>query len=413
MMPSAGLRELVTYRRPSGADLHFPFDLNSRKSVATYNGSAAIAAVVNELNLGPDDGVLLPAYYCGAEAGPFKNAGCQLYFYDIHEDLSANRAQIQSAVALHADIKLLFITHYFGIAQPGLQELAQWCQARQLTLVEDCAHALYGTCEGVDLGSVGDYAIFSQRKFLPLTEGGMAVSRSEFTRLSVTDKRTVPFFPWLERLSYSIAQNNRCRAKDANIKNHMVSIAGIAMSSVPAIACKVVKRLSLVPRQQWLTPEAEGPTAIPVYQLGVSALSKRIWRCSDAAQLVKIRRRHFMLWMRALENQSLVAPLIKALPDGMCPLCFPVVVSHPARIVDRMKNNDIEVFNWWYQVPPELAMRPPEDFAVALALKQKVIALPLHQSIHEKDIAHMAHCLLQAAKLPVNTDCDDAQGHSR
>ena len=405
MTPSPGLHELFQYMRPMHADLHFPFGLiNSRNSVVTYNGSAAIAAVVEELNLGPDDGVLLPAYCCGAEAGPFKNVGCQLYFYDIQEDLSANRAQIESAVASHADIKLLFITHYFGMAQPGLQELAQWCNTRQLTLIEDCAHALYGTSEGVDLGSVGDYAIFSQRKFLPLTEGGMVVSRSGFTRLSATDKRTVPFFPWLERLFYSMAQNNRCRTKDANIENHMVSIAGIAMSSVPSIACKMVKRLSLIPRQQWLTPEAEGPTAISVYQLGVSTLSKRIWCCSNVEQIVKLRRKHFMLWMRALENQSRVVPLIKALPDGMCPLYFPVLVSHPASIVDRMKKNDIEVFNWWHQVPPELAMLPPEDFAVALALKQKVIALPLHQSVNEKNIAHMAYCLLQAAKLPVNTD---------
>lgn len=193
----------------------------------------------------------------------------------------------------------------------------------------------------------------------------------------------------------------------------MVSIAGIAMSSVPAIACKIVKHLSLMPTQQWLTPEAEGPTAIPVYQLGLSILSKRIWCCSDAAQVVRLRRKHFLLWMRALENQSLVVPLIQALPDGMCPLYFPVLVSHPARIANRMKGMDIEIYHWWHQVPPELAMLTCEDFSVALALRQKVIALPLHQSVNEKNIAYMAHCLLQAAKLPVNADCSDAQLHSR
>src|SRR5437867_1289218 len=47
--------------------------------------------------------------------------------------------------------------------------------AHGLALIEDCAHVLSGEVEGKSLGTIGDAAVFSWRKFLPIYDGAELV----------------------------------------------------------------------------------------------------------------------------------------------------------------------------------------------------------------------------------------------
>ena len=377
------------------------------RALDTFNGSAAIAAMVSELSLGAEDSVLLPAYCCGAELGPFRHAGCQIHFYDIKLDLSVDKEQIERCVAEHPSIRLLFVTHYFGVSQPQVSSLTQWCGDKGILLVEDCAHALYSLVDGKPVGSEGDYAIFSQRKSLPLTEGGKLVSRAPLkaSTINASDGK-VPLLPRFERLCYSLQQGARCREQGSSAQlsasalcKSAGAVATIAIASIPSILIKLFKAAGRTRAVDWLTPDVEGEDAVPIYTVGSSALSRRVLSASDVNAVVTTRRDNYARWLMRMENISQAQPLIEFLPEGCCPLYFPVIVSEPSACVDALAQADIEAYNWWQHTPVELSGLEPTAFPVALKLKRSVVALPVHQFVTIEQIDRMSDVLSRAVSL--------------
>src|SRR5438309_4000555 len=57
-----------------------------------------------------------------------------------------------------------------------MSRLRAFCDGHGIALIEDCAHAFFGVCEGVAVGSWGHIAIASLPKFFPVPEGGLIAS---------------------------------------------------------------------------------------------------------------------------------------------------------------------------------------------------------------------------------------------
>jgi len=75
---------------------------------------------------------------------------------------------------LTENTKMIFVIHSFGFAHPRIEELRALATKRNLVLVEDCAFAVDSCNEnGLRLGSLGDYAIYSLSKILPMKMGGI------------------------------------------------------------------------------------------------------------------------------------------------------------------------------------------------------------------------------------------------
>ena len=137
-------------------------------------GRIAIARALEMMGLGPDDKVLVPAYHCASMIDPLAWVDAKPIFYRLRADLSADLADIEAK--LNPKIRALVIAHYFGFPQ-DLPAYRKFCDKHGLFLVEDCAHSLFGSDRGVPLGTVGDYAITSLTKFLPVREGGALVTK--------------------------------------------------------------------------------------------------------------------------------------------------------------------------------------------------------------------------------------------
>jgi len=394
MSPAIALPVLIAAARSTQTvPVAFPWQA---PGLDTYNGTAAIAAMVRDIGLGEKDAVLLPAYCCGAELGPFRHAACAIYFYDVKKDLSIDRQTIESTVAAHPEIRLLLVTHYFGVPQPESLAISQWCKQQQIILAEDCAHALYSQNVSEPVGILGDYAIFSPRKSLPVTEGGRLAIRKPCNSSTLdTVARRVPRLPLLERLCYSLQQGARTRPDTLSIHG-LASIAIIAISTIPSIVIKLLKAKGNFQAHHWLTPEVEGKDAVPVYDVGSSALSRRIFATGNAQTITQVRRDNYAYWLDRIKHSVQLKALIEHLPDGSCPLYFPVIVSDPAMCVESLAKADIEAFNWWQHMPEELLAQGSDAFPVACQLKQSVIALPVHQFVSHRQIDRMAELLTQA-----------------
>lgn len=386
MTPSLSMSELCTPRLQSCA---YPLQLDEAKSRHTYNGGAAIYRVAMDLGLQAGDVVLLPAYCCGAELGPFEQVGCELLFYDVNSDLSVNRDQIVDHLSQRSDIRLLLITHYLGLAQPAVLELAQLCHTQHVALLEDCAHALFCHLDSVPVGSFGDYAIFSPRKSLPLTEGGILVASHDMDRDLEHSTDRPSRLPQLDRLCYSILQ--RLRSQQRTGINGVLDKLAIALWAFPAMAVKLVKASGLLPGSAWLTPDAEGGEAVPVYSLTSSSLARRVLHSTDADLVIAKRRRNHDHWVQCIADCKQALPLLATLPNGCSPLYFVVEVGSPADCVAALEKCDIEAFNWWQHMSDAIDW---QAYPEARRLKTSLLALPVHQQLTLKQIESMAEKLM-------------------
>src|SRR5205807_5356794 len=62
------------------------------------------------------------------------------------------------------------------VCSSDLAGVRAFCDANAISLIEDCAHAVFGVSDGRPVGHWGDIAIASLTKFFPVPEGGMIVS---------------------------------------------------------------------------------------------------------------------------------------------------------------------------------------------------------------------------------------------
>ena len=152
---------------------HVPSVLDAGSAEFVTSGTIAIALALQQMKIGKNDKVLLPAYHCISMVEPVVQANAIPVFYKINADTSVDLDDIQAR--LDRSTKLLLITHYFGFPQ-DLSKLRFFCDKHNILMLEDCAHAFFGEYNKRPLGSFGDYAIASTMKFFPTSEGGCLVS---------------------------------------------------------------------------------------------------------------------------------------------------------------------------------------------------------------------------------------------
>lgn len=367
----------------------FPMTLPETQLTYTYNGSAALFKATQSLGLSSADVVLLPAYCCGAEIGPFEQLSCELLFYDIDQQLNVDTQQIAQLITHRSDIKAVLITHYFGFAQLDILRIKQLCFDANIALIEDCAHSLYSSHNNKPLGSYGTHAIFSPRKSLPLTEGGLFTTNNPASSNSAVSVPTKPdLLPWLQRALYSIQQFYR--SDKTHSVNNVLRVLNIGFWGAPAVVVKVLKRMGLFKNAIWLTADAEGDAATPIYNVGMSQSMQTLLHRVRAQDVVRQRRDNYQCWLNELSNNhhnTHAEPLFKQLPDECCPLYFPLLVNNPAEMVEALKLADIESFNWWQHMHNAIDW---EQFPVAKKMKQSIVALPVHQKLDRTQIRRMA-----------------------
>ena len=138
----------------------------------TTSGRASILLALEALSVRAGDTVLLPTYHCPTMVAPADAIGAVPRFYAITElgvtDLAALERQPTEGV------RAILVPHLFGLPQP-MAQVRRWCDQHGIALIEDCAHAMFGSSDGRPIGSWGDAAIGSLTKFLPVPEGGCLV----------------------------------------------------------------------------------------------------------------------------------------------------------------------------------------------------------------------------------------------
>ena len=122
----------------------------------------------------------------------------------------------------------------------------------------------------------------------------------------------------------------------------------------------------------------------------MSSFSKNLLSRTNREEVVTRRRENFLYLLGQLGSHKSMSPLFKALPDGVCPYFFPLIVRERDKVYQQMNECGIEVFRfWWWKHP----LVPEEEDSEAACLRQDLLALPIHQDLTEKELSVVATTL--------------------
>jgi dTDP-4-amino-4,6-dideoxygalactose transaminase len=368
--------KLLAHRTGSWADV---VGFGDRRVILTHLGRNAVWQAGRLLGLVPADEVLVPAYNCGSEIDPLIQMGVAVKAYRVQRGTQIDLQDIRRRIT--ARTKAVYVTHYFGFAQQlkGLKEL---CAEHNIFLIEDCALGLFSRQGREPLGSWGDAAIFSFRKLLPVPDGGAVVINNPKLSGAV---RLVP--PAAVPVTVAVLSLMVCSARHRGLERPYRLVRS-AIQRLRGSCCEVtggqVKRPGLS-KQECYDPR--------ISHWGMSQVSRRIISNIDPAEVIEKRRANFRLLLEGLKGAREIQPLFSELPEGVCPVVFPVLTDKRAELRAELTRRRIEAIEWWAGYHQAINWG---EFPEAVYLKTHLLALPVHQGLSEQDMGYIVRCVEQA-----------------
>jgi perosamine synthetase len=329
-------------------------------------GRQALYFALKALEIGPGDSVLVPSFICDSATSPILQAGARVAFYRIKKDCSIDFADIEKRIS--SETRALLAVHFFGLPC-DIPECRRLCDQFGLFLIEDCAHLLEGQLGGKRLGTFGDAAIFSWRKSLPLEDGGELFLNSGH-----------PF-------DASVWQRE-------NSKEGIRKIWHLAEQLLGPIASAVSRSIHDA-RQPTSTKgairaEGNGTTetkpSVSV-KMAMSPVSRFLLKHLNISCAAKMRRENYRYLAAKLAGMAGVHLLRVTLPDGACPMLFPLILDGYPQAHLALRAMGIPAVTWGEVIPPGLNL---QDFPESAFLYDNLVLLPVHQSLRQRDLDDIA-----------------------
>jgi dTDP-4-amino-4,6-dideoxygalactose transaminase len=358
---------------PLAAERAPPFPFASPRVTRFYFARNAVFHAVRLLGLAGRE-VLVPAYHHGVEVAALAAAGAIPRFVRVDarmrldlDDLTARATPRTAAV---------YVIHYAGFPQP-MDAIRQVARRLRVPVIEDCALALLSAEGSRPLGSTGDVAVFCFYKTLPVPNGGALVVNEAALVAAPPHPGSAPLVSTLSHAAGSLLANAAFRLGES----------GAAVRSCIRGAVALVRRVSS------LRPVSTGTSTFDpgAVDLGMSGLSDAIARRLDAAAIVAARRRNYFLLLGRLRER--VPPLFAEVPAGVSPLFYPLLCDDKAAVKARLAARGIEAIDFWRTGHP---LCPVEDFPDVVALRRRVLELPVHQDLGPDEMAYVARCAREA-----------------
>jgi perosamine synthetase len=149
--------------------------LNVDDAMAVNSCTAALHLALAALGVGEGDEVLVPSMTFAASAEVAYYCGAKPVLVDV--DRETHNVTVETLERkLTSKTKAVIAVHFGGVPC-RIDEIAAWCQAKGLKLIEDCAHAIETKYNGRSVGTFGDVGCYSfyANKNLATGEGGMVI----------------------------------------------------------------------------------------------------------------------------------------------------------------------------------------------------------------------------------------------
>ena len=185
--------------------------LGVKQAFAFMGGRASLYAVVQTLDLQPEDEVIIPAFTCQAVVNAYRFHGVMPRYADI--ELQTYGLDIDSVRKMYTPkCKAIMLQYTFGLVSRDIEALIQFAKDKGLYIIEDCAHSLGASYKGQKLGTLGDIAVFSSErsKIINTIHGGMVTSNNQNLIehiQQIYEHAPLPSEEKIERLLNTVIQN--------------------------------------------------------------------------------------------------------------------------------------------------------------------------------------------------------------
>ncbi len=148
----------------------------ARYCLAVTSGGYAMATALRAVGVGPGDAVLSNAFTLAPVPGAIAGVGARPVFVEVTEDLVLDLADLERQIAA-SGARVLLLSHMRGHIC-DMDRLMTICDAAGVTVVEDCAHTMGASWDGVPSGRHGRVACYSTQTYKHMNsgEGGLLIS---------------------------------------------------------------------------------------------------------------------------------------------------------------------------------------------------------------------------------------------
>jgi dTDP-4-amino-4,6-dideoxygalactose transaminase len=338
-------------RRPAE---RLPFPLEEPRCRVFSLARRGLFAGIKALGLGSGDEILVPAYHHGSEIEALVRAGIVCRFYDAGQRLEPDEKDLEAL--LGPRVRALYLTHYLGLPQDAARWRV-WCDEHDLLLIEDAAQAWLSSRDGTPVGSHGDLSIFCLYKTFGLPDGAAVISNP-------------PPEPSRPGRSLGIAQ--------------LATRHGLYLAQRWGWLADLRRRLGRTGEHEAEEDFALGDLGRPPYATTDFLLARAPYRVAQAA-----RAANYGFLLERLER--FVPGDFAHPPEGASPFAFPVRSDRKAEMLDRLSQHGVAALNFWAVPHPCL---PARDFPRAAALRESIIALPVHQELGVRELERIIDAVL-------------------
>ncbi len=344
----------------------------------------AIYAILKTLEITSGDEVLLPSYICAAAVEPVHASGAKPVFYRVNGGCEADVADIETRISPRT--RAVLIVHYFGFPNGSLLQLRDLCNRKGLALIEDCAHVLGSDADQLSLGQVGDAAIYSLRKFLPIPDGAML----RWNRKSIRTSTSMRSELWLSTVKHAVNLAEQMWPPLQTAADH----ARILVKGNRSHEETGTDRKSIEIDQELLSPEVA--FRMENINLALSPVSACIIRHTDVTEVARRRVQNYRELSFRLREVAGVRLLFEEVPSGICPWTLPLTVDDQSLPHHKMRELGIPAVGWEAVRPREVRQG---EFQVADYLYNNVSFLPVHQSLTSAQIDTMVSAVDRMCRL--------------
>jgi perosamine synthetase len=128
--------------------------------------------------------------------------------------------------------------------------------------------------------------------------------------------------------------------------------------------------------------------------LAISPISSRLIERFDYEDIRRRRIANYQQLLRELDPG--VTPMFPGLPNGVCPLFFPVIVPNKAEAADALRRRGVDALEFWNDPVGDGGEMGPN----ARVFRAHVLELPVHQDLSARQISHVAR---QVSSLDMRT----------
>lgn len=287
--------------------------------------------------------IWLPSFLCGAIADAACAAKAAIHFYGVDERLNPVAGDWLKKVG-PGDM-VLFID-YFGFPAP--EDPMRDAKNRGAVILEDACQSLLSPSR-----DISDYVLYSPRKFVGVSDGGILVCRNGDAAASAKLPRGSE--DWIQK----------------SLK------AGERRSEFDRTGAE----------NGWFTLFQEAEMLCPTEPCAMSGRARDALFGYDYGIISEKRRKNYRTLLRALEGIA----LFPELPDKIVPLGFPVVLKDRDRVREILFENKIYPPVHW-----RIHDIVPREYAASHRLAAKIMTLPCDQRYGFEDMERMSRVILSA-----------------